>query len=69
TAGMCLLYLFVNPQPKPDEYLLVLANVRDEFFGRPTSGCHVWERNPQLVGRESGPHVSVFHVSLDIGTD
>uniref|UniRef100_A0A147BL27 Putative transport and golgi organization protein 2 n=1 Tax=Ixodes ricinus TaxID=34613 RepID=A0A147BL27_IXORI len=47
---MCLLYLFVNPQPKPDEYLLVLANVRDEFFGRPTSGCHVWERNPQLVG-------------------
>lgn len=50
--AMCLLYLFVNPKPKPDEYLLVLANVRDEFFGRPTSGCHIWERNPQLVGRK-----------------
>lgn len=47
---MCLLYLFVNPHPKPDEYLLVLASVRDEFFGRPTSGVHIWENNPQIVG-------------------
>lgn len=47
---MCLLYLFVNPKPKADEYLLVVANVRDEFFGRPTSGCHFWDGNPDIVG-------------------
>ncbi|XP_064472715.1 transport and Golgi organization 2 homolog [Ornithodoros turicata] len=47
---MCMLYLFVNPKPKADEYLLVIANVRDEIFVRPTRGCHFWDRNPQIVG-------------------
>lgn len=59
---MCLLYLFVNPHPKPDEYLLVLASVRDEFFGRPTSGVHIWENNPQIVGREW--ELFIFDLSL-----
>ncbi|XP_067141109.1 transport and Golgi organization 2 homolog [Centruroides vittatus] len=48
---MCLLLLYVvaNPLDK-DDYLVVLASNRDEFLDRPSSCCHFWEKNPNIIG-------------------
>ncbi|XP_013785581.1 transport and Golgi organization protein 2 homolog [Limulus polyphemus] len=47
---MCMLFLYLNPNPTPDGYLMIVANVRDEFYYRPTLPCHVWNQDPRIVG-------------------
>ncbi len=47
---MCMLFIFTNPNPRDDEYCLIVASIRDEFFQRPSRQCHFWEHNPNIVG-------------------
>ncbi|XP_054724669.1 transport and Golgi organization protein 2 homolog [Uloborus diversus] len=47
---MCMLFLYINPNPGPDGFYLILANTRDEFFYRPSRVCHFWEHNPNIIG-------------------
>ncbi|KFM66645.1 hypothetical protein X975_25730, partial [Stegodyphus mimosarum] len=47
---MCMLFLYINPNPGPHGFYLILANTRDEFFYRPTRKCHYWEQNPNIIG-------------------
>ncbi len=47
---MCMLFIFTNPNPRNDEYCLIVASIRDEFFQRPSRQCHFWEQNPHIVG-------------------
>ncbi|XP_042223687.1 transport and Golgi organization 2 homolog isoform X2 [Homarus americanus] len=42
---MCLLFLYINPDPKKGEYKLVLVNNRDESYQRPTKKAHLWDSN------------------------
>ncbi|XP_023241797.1 transport and Golgi organization 2 homolog [Centruroides sculpturatus] len=48
---MCLLFLYLNQEIKEkDEYLVILAFNRDEYYERPSRCCHFWEKNPEIVG-------------------
>ncbi|XP_076338309.1 transport and Golgi organization protein 2 homolog isoform X2 [Tachypleus tridentatus] len=54
---MCLLFLSTSENPAPDGYYLVLLNVRDEYYHRPTLDCHCWKDYPVEVygGRDNEP--------------
>jgi len=53
---MCLLVFCLNPEATSEEYYLVLINVRDEFYQRPTKVAHIWEKHPTVVaGMEIEP--------------
>uniref|UniRef100_A0A131XQA7 Putative transport and golgi organization 2-like protein n=1 Tax=Hyalomma excavatum TaxID=257692 RepID=A0A131XQA7_9ACAR len=63
---MCLLFVYTNPDPDDDEFSMVLVNVRDEFFHRPTKPASFWEDEPDIVGgrdqekgREGGTWMAV----------
>uniref|UniRef100_A0A131YMH6 Transport and golgi organization 2-like protein n=1 Tax=Rhipicephalus appendiculatus TaxID=34631 RepID=A0A131YMH6_RHIAP len=63
---MCLLFVYTNPDPDDDEFSMVLVNVRDEFFHRPTKPASFWEDDPHIVGgrdqekgREGGTWMAV----------
>uniref|UniRef100_G3MQ42 Transport and Golgi organization protein 2 n=1 Tax=Amblyomma maculatum TaxID=34609 RepID=G3MQ42_AMBMU len=63
---MCLLFVYINPDPEDDGFSLVLVNVRDEFFHRPTKPAHFWEDDPNIIGgrdqekgREGGTWMAV----------
>jgi len=47
---MCLLLFFLNPEAKEDEYYLILINVRDEIYDRPTKLAHFWKHHPDIIG-------------------
>lgn len=47
---MCLLFIYTNPDAEGDGYSLVLVNVRDEFFHRPTKPADFWENAPHIIG-------------------
>lgn len=47
---MCLLFFEVNQEPGPDEYQLVLASVRDEYYSRPTMVADFWSEHPSVIG-------------------
>lgn len=48
---MCLLFFKINNDAKTEkEYKLILINVRDEFYARPTLPAHFWEDNPEVIG-------------------
>ncbi|XP_042898689.1 transport and Golgi organization protein 2 homolog [Parasteatoda tepidariorum] len=47
---MCMLFLYINPNPGPDGFYIILANTRDEFFYRPARICHFWDQNPGIIG-------------------
>lgn len=49
---MCLLFFESKDTDDPDEYKLVLANVRDEFYTRPTAPAEFWSDQPDVVGGE-----------------
>ncbi|XP_014668852.1 PREDICTED: transport and Golgi organization protein 2 homolog [Priapulus caudatus] len=58
---MCLLLLFINPNPRPGQYRLIVASNRDEFYGRPSKAAHWWESHPDILsgtdqekGKEGG---------------
>ncbi|EEC10790.1 conserved hypothetical protein [Ixodes scapularis] len=63
---MCLLFIYTNPDAEGDGYSLVLVNVRDEFFHRPTKPADFWENAPHIIGgrdqekgREGGTWLAV----------
>ena len=47
---MCLLLYYLNPHARDDEFYLVLVNVRDEVYDRPSQYAHFWPRNPDVIG-------------------
>lgn len=47
---MCLLFFETKEDPAPDEYQLVLANVRDEYYSRRTAVADFWEEEPSVIG-------------------
>uniref|UniRef100_A0A6M2DRK7 Putative transport and golgi organization 2 n=1 Tax=Xenopsylla cheopis TaxID=163159 RepID=A0A6M2DRK7_XENCH len=74
---MCILFMFINPNPSTEGYRLILALNRDEFYERPTKQAHKWEENSdiiggrdQQIGREGGTWFAVRanESGLRIGT-
>ncbi|CAG7822906.1 unnamed protein product [Allacma fusca] len=47
---MCILFVSVNAKAKKDEYKLVLASNRDEFYNRSSLPAHRWEDQPHILG-------------------
>jgi uncharacterized protein with NRDE domain len=47
---MCLLFFKSKENPSPSEYKLVLVNVRDEFYTRPSRPAEFWPENPDIIG-------------------
>lgn len=47
---MCILFMFINPNPSTEGYRLILALNRDEFYERPTKQAHKWEENSDIIG-------------------
>lgn len=47
---MCMLFIFCNQQPGPDELAVVVISIRDEYFMRPTATCHFWPNTPTIIG-------------------
>lgn len=63
---MCLLFVYINPDPGDDEFSVVLVNARDEFLHRPTKPAGFWEDEPDIIGgrdqetgREGGTWLAV----------
>ncbi|XP_067135139.1 transport and Golgi organization protein 2 homolog [Centruroides vittatus] len=53
---MCLLFVYINTAPGPKGYHLVLINVRDEIYDRPTAKAMFWEKEPNIIsGRDLQP--------------
>lgn len=50
---MCITFVFVNPDPKPGTFRLILAMNRDEGFGRPSAGAEF--QDDILCGRDLTP--------------
>ena len=49
---MCLLFVYINPNPKTGEFKLILINNRDEFYSRPTKPAHLLGTNPEIIAGE-----------------
>lgn len=47
---MCILFIFINPDPKPGEYKVILASNRDEVIGRPAKPAHEWKSHEGCYG-------------------
>ncbi|GFS47001.1 transport and Golgi organization protein 2 homolog [Trichonephila inaurata madagascariensis] len=47
---MCLLVFNVNPNASENEFYLVLINVRDEIYNRPTKLASFWDEHPHVIG-------------------
>ncbi|GFU29450.1 hypothetical protein NPIL_447961, partial [Nephila pilipes] len=47
---MCLLVFNVNPNATESEFYLILINVRDEVYNRPTKLASFWEKHPHVIG-------------------
>lgn len=49
---MCLLFFETKKDPEPDEYKMVMINVRDETFTRPAKHADYWDEDPSILGGE-----------------
>ncbi|CAL1271548.1 unnamed protein product [Larinioides sclopetarius] len=47
---MCLLTFYLNPNASENELYLVLVNVRDEIYNRPTKLADFWGKYPHVIG-------------------
>lgn len=47
---MCMLFVYVNPDPKPGEYKIILASNRDEQYTRPSKPAHQWTSHEGVYG-------------------
>ena len=48
---MCLLFFTINNDTvNENEYKLILVNVRDEFYSRPTAPANFWIHDPDIIG-------------------
>ena len=49
---MCIQFVYINNEPGPDGYRLVVTNNRDEVYDRPTKPAAFWgQGNQYLSGR------------------
>jgi len=39
---MCILFVYINPDPQPGSYKVILASNRDEVYKRPAKPAHEW---------------------------
>ena len=39
---MCILFVYINPDPQPGTYKVILASNRDEIYKRPAKPSHEW---------------------------
>lgn len=46
---MCILFLFVNPNPSGHGYQVILANNRDEQYERPTKPADFWDDDEYCI--------------------
>ncbi|XP_032594318.1 transport and Golgi organization protein 2 isoform X1 [Drosophila grimshawi] len=47
---MCVIFFYVNSEPKPTGYKLILASNRDEFFARDTQTAAKWSNAQHCYG-------------------
>lgn len=47
---MCILFFIVNENAKDNEYKLILASNRDEFYARPALAAHHWKEDESVIG-------------------
>jgi uncharacterized protein with NRDE domain len=47
---MCILFLHTTKNPVPNEFRLILASNRDEYYERPAHQSHIWDDDPTVIG-------------------
>lgn len=47
---MCILFFILNENAKGDEYKLILASNRDEYYARPALVAAPWKENEFVIG-------------------
>lgn len=47
---MCILFFILNENARGDEYKLILASNRDEFYSRPALVAGRWKENEYVIG-------------------
>lgn len=47
---MCILFCILNENAKGNEYKLILAANRDEFYNRPARVARRWEEDETIIG-------------------
>ncbi|XP_055307930.1 transport and Golgi organization protein 2 [Sitodiplosis mosellana] len=47
---MCILFFILNENARDDEYKLILASNRDEFYARPAKVAGPWKENEFVIG-------------------
>ena len=47
---MCILFIFINPDPKPGEYKVIMASNRDAVIERPAKPAHAWKSHKGCYG-------------------
>ncbi|KAL1501965.1 hypothetical protein ABEB36_007186 [Hypothenemus hampei] len=52
---MCILFLHTNPDPKDNEYRLVVATNRDEYYKRPAKVAFQCSKTGIIAGRDMEP--------------
>ena len=58
---MCITFFYVNPDPKPAEFSLIVITNRDEFIQRPTEEA-MW-KNGILAGRDMQPGKGILLIN------
>ena len=57
---MCILFVYINPDPKPGEYKVILASNRDEMYKRPAKPAHEWPQGGVYGGMFNTLSVNVL---------
>ncbi|XP_066144473.1 transport and Golgi organization protein 2 homolog isoform X1 [Euwallacea fornicatus] len=52
---MCILFLHTNPDPKDNEYRLIVATNRDEYYRRPAKAAFQCPKSGIISGRDMEP--------------
>jgi uncharacterized protein with NRDE domain len=66
---MCLLFLYINENAAENEYKLILIDIRDESFDRPTLPAHFWVVNKNIVGGQDAMEGSAGGTWLAMNKD
>jgi uncharacterized protein with NRDE domain len=45
-----MFFVCVNSEASLNEFVLVAASIRDEYFSRATRHLHFWEEDRQIIG-------------------
>lgn len=52
---MCILFIHVEPKPRPNSYRLILANNRDEYYTRPAEVASLCPKTKIIAGKDLEP--------------